>query len=277
MKKHDAIHSSLGVSDDTLSRQREELRGALASAERELKTLKDKAGVHSLEDAKKEKAKLESNIRQELFSAQAELAQRQASYEMLRQQQPANVPTASPTAEVPGEKIDEYRIVAEQVSTLAREVTRLMAGLTGENLQVKTNQIRLQEARARKTALETNFPGLLRLAATPTMPMTFLPPAATPAMDLLTQGMMVKALESKTTTLSNQLETVRGEMQKIDEVETQVMDLERKRSSLDKQLAFIEQSLAQARWSATLGDRQNTSISKVQAPSPPFRDFGVIA
>jgi len=280
LKKHDAIHSSLGVSDETLFRQREDLRAALASADRELKALKDKAGVHSLEDSKKEYVKLASNVRQELFSAEAELSERRASYDILRQQQPANAPVTGPATEVPGDKIDEYRILSQQVTTLAAELTRLMGGLTAESPLVKTNQIKLQEARAKKTALETNFPALLRLAtaAAPALPTALVPggapPSVLPALDLASQSVLVRAIESRVLTLSNQLEMARAELAKIDDVEGQITDLERRRTSLEKQLAFVEQSIAQAKFNATLGDRQNTSISKVQAPSPPSRDFG---
>jgi uncharacterized protein involved in exopolysaccharide biosynthesis/Mrp family chromosome partitioning ATPase len=278
LKKHEQTHRSLGVSEDTLARQRDELRGSLASAERELKQLKGKAGVHSLEDSKKENVKLEANIRQEFFTAQGELAQRQASYEALRQQQPAGAATTTPLTEIPAAVIDEYRHIAQQVSTLTSEVIRLSAGLTAESPIVKTNQIRLASARARKNQMETNHPALLSLAtATPALP-TALQPAAvtagvTPAMDLNKLAVEVKALESKTATLSNQLELVRAELKQIEDVEGQITDLERKRASLEKQLAFVEQSLAQAKFNAALGDRQNTSINKVQAPSPPYRDY----
>lgn len=275
LKKHDEIHRALGISDATLAQQREQLRTNLASAEVEFRRMRDAVGVHSLEDSKKENIKLESSIRQDFFSAQAELAQKQAMFDALRQQVPSsNGSGLSIDLSVvpPSDKIDEYRSVTELIAALNRRLLDF-AGLTGAAPQVATNQIKLQEARVQKSLLESNYPTLQRL--TSTLPAyAFAPAQATqPAMDVGTLGIQVKSLESKMTALTNQLATVRAELKKVEDGEAEMTELQRRIGSLQKQLAFVEQSLLQARFNANLGDRQNTSISKVQAPSPPFRDF----
>jgi polysaccharide biosynthesis transport protein len=79
-----------------------------------------------------------------------------------------------------------------------------------------------------------------------------------------------------TLTLSNQLAGVRADLRKIEEVEAEIGELERRRASLKKQLDHVELSLQQYRASKTLDNRQNTSISKVQAPSPAVQDFAAL-
>ena len=272
LKKHGEIHRSLGVSDETLVQQREQLRTALAEKERRLKELRDKAGVHSLEDSKRENIKLEANIKQELYSAQADLAQRKASYDALLQQDATSAQSGTSVQPAsPLEKVDEYRSVIEQINALNRKLAE-SSGLTAANPQVATNQIKLRELRAQKTILESNYPPLLRLMANQ---VPFIPPPTTqPAVDVLTQGVLVKSLEAKIIELTNQLATVRDELRKGGEVEAELTEFQRSRSSLEQELTYVERSLQQARFDATLGERRNTSISKVQAPSPPFRDFG---
>lgn len=272
LKRHDDVHSAR-ISDSAFNTQREQLRTNLAMVEQELKALKDKAGVYSLEEAKQENTKLERSIRGELFTAQAALDGYQASYdELLLRQQPNAAGTTATT--MPQEKIDEYRTLTDEIAGLSRELQRLTTGgLTGANPQVATNQIRLREARTRKASMETNYPGLVRLAAPPALPFTSFP-TTQPVMDLVSLGVLVKEYQAKVATLTKKLDEVRGEMRRIQESETGINELQRGRASLEKQLVLVEQALAQSHANATLSDRQNTSISKVQAPSPPYRDFG---
>jgi uncharacterized protein involved in exopolysaccharide biosynthesis/Mrp family chromosome partitioning ATPase len=271
LKKHDEIHRALGVSDATLLQRRDELRTNHTAIAQRLKALKDEAGVNSLEEAKNAKTKLENNIRTELFTANGELAQRRASLDALLQQNPAPGQPAITSDVVSPEKIDEYRNVVAQIDALYRKLAE-QAGLTAAAPQKATNLFMLQEARARKTMLETNSPGLMRLTATP-VPYALLPPTA-PAMNPSSLAVEVKALESKTVELGNQLALIRGELKKIEEVESEAAELERRRAVVEKEQAFVEQSISQSKFNANPGDRQNTSISKIQEPSPPYRDFG---
>jgi len=273
LQKHKETYRALGVSDNDLRRQRDELRTNLVGVVEQLKQLKDQAGVHSLEEAKKEKTKLENNIRQELFSVEAELAQQKASRDALQQSAASGQPVATGEA-VPPEKIGEYRELADQIAFLSRKLAE-MSGLTAAAPLVATNQFLLQQLRAKKVGLETNWPGLLRLAAGPALPVPMaLIPSTIPVADLPTQERLVRALESKTTTLTSQLQLIQAELKKIVAVEAETADLERRRAAVEKELAFIEQALGQAKFNQNLGDRRDTSISRIQEPSPPYQDFG---
>lgn len=275
LRKHDEIHRSLGISDQALVQQRDQLRTNLANAELEYRRMREKVGIHSLDDSKAGSVKQQASTRQELFAAQAEYAQKKTLLDALRQQAGTGQQTPAgydPNAVPPSDKIDEYRIVSDEIAALSRKLQEL-SGLTERSPLVATNQLRLQDARARKSMLESNFPTLQRF--TSTMPAIAFAPAmsSVPGMDVATLAGQVAAIESKITILSNQLEAVRLELNGIEGAEAELTEQQRRIASMQKQLAFLEQSLMQSKFNAGLGDRQNTSISKVQSPSPPDRNF----
>lgn len=273
LKKHDDTHRALGVSHVALLQQREELRTNYAAIAQNLKRLRDTAGVHSLEEAKKDKMKLENSIRQELLSAEAELDQRRAALDELLRQGATPGSPANTGEVVPPGIINDYRSFAEEVAALDRKLAALSGGLTPANPLVATNLIKLQEARSRKTLLESNWPGLLRLAG-PTLPLPqALLPLPNAAMDPSSEGVKVKSLEARKATLNGQLELIRGELSKIEAVEAEAAELERSRAVVEKSMAIAEQAINQSTVNSSLRDRQNTSISPFQAPSPPYRDF----
>jgi Mrp family chromosome partitioning ATPase/uncharacterized protein involved in exopolysaccharide biosynthesis len=273
LQKHNETYRASGISDADLLRQRDELRTNLVAIGGRLKELKEQAGVHSLEEAKKEKTKFENNIRQELFATEADLAQQRAARDALQQNAASGQPIVVGDA-VPPERIDEYRTLVGQIDALNRKLNE-MSGLTDAAPLKATNLFMLQQARVKKISLETNWPGLLRLTTGPTLPVPMaLIPSTIPGNDLPSQERLVRALESKTVTLSNQLQLIQAELKKIDAVETETAELERRRADVEKAMAFVEQNLTQAKFNANLGDRRDTSISRIQEPSPPYQDYG---
>src|SRR6185503_17154568 len=75
LKKHAEIHRGLGVLDLELSREADQLRSQLNQTEEELRKLKAKAGVISLEETKNTYTQEISSLRKELFNTEAALAE----------------------------------------------------------------------------------------------------------------------------------------------------------------------------------------------------------
>lgn len=73
LKKHEEVHRPSGVFDDFLAQQTDQLRAKLNSTDEQLRDLRRKAGVLSVEESKKADAEQMSKIRQDLFAAEAEL------------------------------------------------------------------------------------------------------------------------------------------------------------------------------------------------------------
>lgn len=79
LQAHSEIHRSVGVFDDFLSQETDQLRSRLVQTEDELRKAKAKAGILSLEDTKKVYTEQSSKIQEAIFEAEADLAERQAS------------------------------------------------------------------------------------------------------------------------------------------------------------------------------------------------------
>jgi uncharacterized protein involved in exopolysaccharide biosynthesis/Mrp family chromosome partitioning ATPase len=79
LQAHAEIHRSVGVFDDFLSQETDQLRSRLVQTEDELRKTKAKAGILSLEDTKKVYTEQSSKIQQAIFDVEAELAERQAA------------------------------------------------------------------------------------------------------------------------------------------------------------------------------------------------------
>lgn len=268
-KKHDDVHTAR-LSDKTLNQQVDQLRMEITNCEARLKLLKEKAGVSSLEDSKKEGIKLASNVRQQLFEVRAELAKQRATRDAMHSQgiRVTNAASIS-AADVPPDKLDEYKAVLTQLEVLNRRRAEY-SGLSDTVPQVATNLLQIRAAAARKTALELAFPPLPKLM----LPGAALPAPAPVAASPATLAYELPALESKALELSNQLASVELQLKQIQEVETEVGDLERRRASLQKELEQTEFARLEFKRKSTLDASQNASISRVQEPSPPSRDFG---
>jgi uncharacterized protein involved in exopolysaccharide biosynthesis/Mrp family chromosome partitioning ATPase len=273
LKKHDYVHRALGVSDASLLERRDELKTNFMAIVDRLKVLKDQAGVHSLEEGKSAKTKHENGIRESLFTANGRLAELRASLNELLQQGATSGVPATTSEFVPPDKIREYRSLVEQITALNRRLAE-QAGLTAAAPQKATNLVLLQEAQLQQSKLESEWPGLLRLTSTP-LPLALLsPPTLTPTMNASTLKVEIKALESKTAELTNQLAMIRNELKSIENVEAETADLERRKAAVEKEMAVVEQGIYQASLNSNLRDRQNTSISPFQEPSPPYKDYG---
>ncbi len=266
LKKHDDVHMPR-ISDDTLHQQAEQLRISLTNVESRLKILKEQANVSSIADSKAAFIKLVFNVQQELLTARADLAQRSAA---LKAMQGAGVkPSGVSAADVPPDKLDEYKFLITQQEVLSHKLAELQ-GLAPTAPQMATNLIKLNEVRVKKSLLESNFPALPKLMLPPNAAISV---AATPANDPAVQEFQVKALESKALELSNQLTNVQAQLKKIEDVENEVGDLERLRATLQKQLEQIQLRRQEFALSATLEAGKSTPVRSVQEPSPPSRDF----
>ena len=74
-KRHAEIHRGLGTIDAILAQQTDQIRSRLLQTDEELRELRTKAGVVSLEDTKREHAQQMGIIRQAIFATESELVE----------------------------------------------------------------------------------------------------------------------------------------------------------------------------------------------------------
>ncbi len=132
---------------------------------------------------------------------------------------------------------------------------------TDEHFQVRHVQQRVAELEQQKIALETEHPGLIRLA--PVAADAPKPPVA-----LAAESLRVASLEARIKELTNHLSQVYAGAARLMDVEPTMLELQRKREVDEANYRFYSQSRTN-RLGETLGAGKITNISVVQNPSPP--------
>lgn len=267
LRKHVEIHRSVGAFDDVLTQQTDALRSQLGQTEQELRRAKTNAGVMSIEDSKKAYTEELSKIRQELFNTQAELAGRQAALAERQKLLPVKTETPSekPEAEVPSDKMEEYKSVFGRLDSFRKQEQGLLAQYTEENSMVRG--IREQIASAEKTQkkLEGEYPKLTRIQLATSKP-------GGPVIDLPDDSAQIMALQAMLKVLNSQMERLTSEAKVVNELEPAITELQRKRDLEETKYRHFSTSLEQARFDDALGNGKMSNISVAQAPSPAYRE-----
>jgi Mrp family chromosome partitioning ATPase len=92
--------------------------------------------------------------------------------------------------------------------------------------------------------------------------------------DPSTEAIQVQALKSKLDFLNSQLTDAQAEQARVDEMEAEINDLQRKKELAETKYRYFSSSLEQARFDEALGAGKLSNISVAQTPSPPFQDLG---
>lgn len=273
LKKHVDIHQAVGVFDDFLRQQTDQLKLQLAQTEQELQKTRSEAGVISLADTKKVYTDQISKIRQELFDAEAELAERQAALKDLTRQSPAPPEATSLSAttlavETPVSPAASYRSVSGRLDLLSKKEQELLTQFTTESVPVKEVREQIAEVEALKKKLEEENPRLAGLNGN--SPMQAGRQGGSP-IDPSTELARAAALQSKIQVLKLQLEQIRTEAVSATASEAAIHELQRKKDLEEANYQHFAASLEQSRFDEALGAGKVSNISVVQAPSPPVR------
>jgi succinoglycan biosynthesis transport protein ExoP len=272
LKKHVDIHQAVGVFDDFLRQQTDQLKLQLAQTEQELQKARSEAGVISLADTKKVYTDQISKIRQELFDAEAELAERQAALKDLTERSAAKSDTATnartAVVETPVVPVDEYKSVCSRLDLLWRKQQELLTQFTEESVPVKEVREQIAEVDVLKKKLQEEYPQLASLNSTST---TAAGRLGGPLVDPSNEFTRVAALKSKIRVLNSQLDQIRTEAVNGAAGEATIQELQRKRELEEANYRHFSASLEQSRFDEALGAGKVSNISVVQAPTPPLR------
>jgi Mrp family chromosome partitioning ATPase len=261
---------------DFLTQETDQLRSDLADTEDQLKKALDKAGVVSLEDAKKSYGDQMARIRQDIFSAEADLAERSAILQAIGKRSSGLPPPANGKSDakqnlsaVPSAQVDEYNSLCSRLDLLRTKEQGLLAQFTGENEQVKEIRTQIAETENSKSKLEGKYPALARSAV-----ISSSTPNGTQGepVDAAAEAIQLTALQSRIKVLNSQLDEVRAEASSLGQMEGTILELRRKRDLEETNYRYYQASLEQARINEALGAGRVSNISEIQTPSPPFVD-----
>jgi uncharacterized protein involved in exopolysaccharide biosynthesis/Mrp family chromosome partitioning ATPase len=268
LKKHVEIHEAVGIVGDYLSQETDQLRARLAQTEEDLRKARNKAGVISLDEAQKAYADQISRLRQDILSAQAELAERSAALPVPGKTPAVTQAAGSTVMEVPAAQAGQYQSLALRLAALRRREQELLTQYTEESIPVTEVRAQIADVDGRKQQLEAAYPQLAQSAAA--MPATDVAPAG--SLNLEAEAARLRALQFKIKVLNAQLDQVRAEAANAEQMEGPIADLRRKKELEESNYRYYAASLEQARIDEALGAGRVSNISQIQTPSPPFSD-----
>ena len=275
LAKHVELHQGMGASNVFLTNEVVRLQNRLAQTYAELRKIKNAAGVVSLDDTPKAYAEQISEIRQNIFNSEAELAERQAVVEQMMkasgtQAGTTNVVTAT---EVPAEQLNEYTGTCATLTYLEGKERDYLTrqGFTVENVLVKQNHELIEQNQALKTSLEQKYPGLLARGVFASG-LGIGQPGST-AIDLKTESEQVSALRAKIQVLNSQLAQVWTDATNFEKVAMTISELQQKKDVDEGNLKYYMKSLEEAGIDAALGVDKAANISIVQSPTSPSKGW----
>jgi uncharacterized protein involved in exopolysaccharide biosynthesis/Mrp family chromosome partitioning ATPase len=273
--KHVQMHQGLGVPSEFLTNETVRLRAQLAQTDDELRKLKNASGVISVDETQKSYAEQISNIRQDIFKTQVELAEHQAMLGELggAPGSGANATNPEPAVGAPLDQIDKYKDICSLLASLeAKEQNYLtVQGFTTENVLVKQVQQQIEQNEVLKRSLEKKYPNLVTFSVPVPVP-TFTQLGEAP-IDLRTESERVAALKVKIQTLSAQYNQVWAEATNFDKIKTSISELEQKREVEVTDLKYFMSNLEEARIDEALGADKAANISIIQYPTPPVKGW----
>lgn len=264
-KLHVETHTANGLLGDFLAQETDQLRSRLSQTEDELRKATTKAGVISIEDAKRSYGEQLTAIRRELMNAHAELAERIAVQAEVSKRLSASS-GESPESLVSPEILANHRNITQRIETLQRSELDMLVQFTPESARVKEIRAQIAEANSERSKLEHEHP---QLAVTV---LTARSGGESSPVNPLVVATQITALQAKVKALTAQIDDVRREVGKLDLMEGAIVELRRKKELEDANYRYYSASLEQSRINETLGDGRISNISRIQAPSPPFSD-----
>jgi succinoglycan biosynthesis transport protein ExoP len=268
-RKHIEIHRGIGVVDDFLSQQTDQLRARLSQTENDLRAAKAQADVISLDDSKRAFIEQLTKLRQDLFAAEAEFEEHKAAVNLLPKSIETGPKTNATEQPVPADITAAYRDIVAQFHSVSTNRLALLARYREESPMVKQVQEELIRLEQRKKELEEQHPSLLAIA-----------PAAlavsSAGIDIAAETARIRGLAARIGVLTNQLARVRAEMLRVDQAEARIVQLQRQKELEETNFKFYSANLEQARADEALGVGRITNIGIAQAPSPAIRDTSKI-
>ncbi|MFO1478364.1 MAG: Wzz/FepE/Etk N-terminal domain-containing protein [Verrucomicrobiota bacterium] len=264
-RKHKEMHQPAGAYGDFVSQEVARVREQLTQTEKELRLAKASAGVTtSVDDTKREYADQIFKMREDLFTARAELAQHQA---LLGEMPVTSAETTNTPAPIPSEVVNDYTNICGRIEALRRiEQDRLTQYKEGSTMITEIRD-QIKEAKKHRQKLEDDYP---RLA---TMLVVLPSPSSAPggSIDLAAEAMQARGLKSKIAELTAQLAQIQADAAKLEEQEGPIRELERKKDRYEADLKYFASSLEQAQIDEKLGVGKAPNIGVVDMPIPAFK------
>jgi uncharacterized protein involved in exopolysaccharide biosynthesis/Mrp family chromosome partitioning ATPase len=269
LDKHLQVHRAIGLSDDALTEETTQLGMQIAQTEDELRMAKTNAGIISIDDAEKSYSEEITQIRRQLFQAETEWDEHQASLnEQTGRMAKLGDNSAGAVTNIPAADLEKYKTVIVQLAFLKKSEDNYLSqqGYTPENKLVKEVEEKKLEVAKTKRQLEEKFPALEYLDVP-----TSATETATASAD--SDSRLSVSLPVRIQSLRQQLAQVQADAAKLDTAEAKIAELTRHKQIQESNLKYFATTLDQARIDETIGPGRGDNIRVIQTPSPAAKDF----
>jgi succinoglycan biosynthesis transport protein ExoP len=262
LQKHLEVHRSLDTFE-FVSREADQLKAQLTQTEEELKQLKDKYGITSLQENLTAVATELTKAQEDLDGSQFDLAAQQARVSEIEKlisgddtkQSESNV------SRVSTEVVDQYQGLITRLGQLRQVQAELLSKFTPQNRIVKVKQAQLDDLEKQRRDLEKKNPTLVGTVAAGGASQGERP-------DLLSERARLAAIQTKIESLKSRVASLKQRSQVLSDVGPKVAQLERTRDVEETNYRYYGASLEKARIDETLDPARMPNISVVQTPSP---------
>jgi succinoglycan biosynthesis transport protein ExoP len=269
---HVEIHRAAGIANDFLTQETDQLRARLAQTEDDLRKATNKANIISLEDFKKTTSEQVAHIKQQIFDLQGELAERSSIFNELTKGRTAPGPAQGEApAAVSPDKLLAYQKIVARLGLLRQHEQELLTQFTEENPRVRDLRAQLAETEEMKTKLETETPALIQMR--PAVPATSVSSGSPAEFNPTLESAKINSLQARIKALLAQLEEIKNESSKVDQLEISILELRRQKELQEANYRYYAASTEQARINEALSTGRVSNISEVQTPTPPAKEW----
>ena len=254
LEKHSTVHRTPG-SYSFFDQQSESLHNQLIRTEEELKELKNRSGIASLEEQKKSYVAEITDLGKEIRGTDSALSASRAKVESLRKELAGLAPTVV-SQETKGFQNYGADLMRARLYELQMKEQDLLTRYT-ETTQIVQN-VRKQIAEA-KAVLEMEEPSRTQVSTALNTTHQQLDLA------LRTETVTLSSLESRLKTLKDQLENNQRGLGRLNQAEARMVRLQRELSLQEVKYRKYSENLEQARIDQALETNKISNISMIQA------------
>ena len=267
LEKHQAIHSAAS-SYGFFSQKTDQLRADLRATEAELQQLKQRIGVVDIDESKTMLVERLGQLRQRLDEQQGLIASAEARAALL-QEQLGMAPTPLASAETTeAEALDPEAEAARaqslrQLTLLREQELKLLARYTPESTPVRNIQLQIAEAE-RRAGVRGQAQPIAALAGGATEDLGL-------QKELILERSRVVSAQAMMKLLLEQQEAIEGEIQRLNQDESRIVELSRQREIQDAAYRRFADALDTAKNQLALAPDQLSNIITVEPATLPLR------
>ena len=263
MRRHLEMRTGRGQ-EEYFRQELEESGKKLVEIDTELKKLKSEARVTDMAESKKSNQRNITKLEDELSEAQLKLTLREALYgEWLTD-------STNATAQlVPPEVVDEYREAAKRVEDLRKRVRKRLEDVTDYHPDVVRLKQQITDLTDQMKRLEEEYRSIASLGAA----MGTVGGTNETALNTSSALADIRLLKRTADSISNQLAMVKSEAFRLMDFESQITELERRRTTEQKRFDSIQANLEQALQSDSSTPGRVLGMYLTQSPTPAGPDM----